>query len=165
MNNEAWQSGQPLDAANGWGVADADAERSVETGDVPYVDGHPQRPSYPVQGAGPTVHGYGVMAVRGAPYAPPPGLIDPVTGEHLSHKSKVLAGLLQCTVGWFGVGRFYLGDRVRGVAQLAMFFLGAFIAGFGVDLPIMWALSAWCVADAIYIWSGHARDQYGRRLR
>lgn len=165
MNNEPWDAAQPFDRATGWhGVGDG-SEGIDGTGDVPYADGYPRPRPYPPNMAAPTLHGYGVSAIQPVQFTPPPGLIDPVTGEHLSNKSKVLAGLLQFTVGWFGVGRFYLGDSVRGGAQIAMFFAAMFLAGFDVDLRIIWALTAWCIGDAIYIWAGRARDQYGRRLR
>ncbi|WP_166904659.1 TM2 domain-containing protein [Mycobacterium sp. DL440] len=106
-----------------------------------------------------------------AGYPPPPGyqpypaaFVDPsapfgrhpVTGEPLSDKSKVVAGLLQLVglFGFVGIGRIYLGQTGLGVAQLIV---GLATCGIGA---IIWGL-----IDAILILTDRVRDPLGRPLR
>ncbi len=88
---------------------------------------------------------------------------DPITGQPFSDKSKLAAGLLQL-IGFFGIlgiGRLYLGQTGLGLAQLlGGFFFTLVTCGVGVLLPIIWG-----IIDAVLIFSGHVRDQYGRPLR
>ncbi|WP_328749888.1 TM2 domain-containing protein [Streptomyces sp. NBC_00285] len=114
--------------------------------------GHQQQgyppPGYPPPGAYPPPG-----------YYPPPGTYtgdpnapygyDPY-GRPYSDKSKVIAGILQITLGGFGVGRFYLGNVGMGLAQL--FTCG----GFGV----------WSLIDGILLLTGNDHtDEQGRILR
>ncbi|MCC5582337.1 TM2 domain-containing protein [Microtetraspora sp. AC03309] len=106
-----------------------------------------------------------------AGYQPPPGyapyplaFVDPnapfgrhpVTGEPLSDKSKVVAGLLQLVglFGFVGIGRIYLGETGFGVAQLIV---GLITCGIGAVI--------WGLIDAILILTDRVRDPYGRPLR
>ncbi|KMV21678.1 NINE protein [Mycobacterium heckeshornense] len=105
------------------------------------------------------------------PYRPPGGYVDPsapygrhpVTGEPLSDKSKVVAGLLQLIglLGFLGFGRIYLGYTGLGVAQLL---IGLFVAiltlGFGAVVPVIWG-----IVDAVLILTDKVRDPQGRPLR
>src|ERR1700694_4519496 len=94
----------------------------------------------------------------------PPSYVDPaapygrhpLTGEPLSDKSKVVAGLLQLLglFGLVGIGRIYLGYTGLGVAQLAV---GLVTCGIGV---IVWGIS-----DAVLILTDKVRDPEGRPLR
>jgi len=98
-------------------------------------------------------------------YPPPPGVYfdpaapygrDPITGEPLSDKSKVIAGLLQL-IGLFGLvgfGRIYLGQTSLGVIQLVVGLLTCGIAAI-----------IWGIIDAILIFTGSVRDTAGRPLR
>ena len=96
---------------------------------------------------------------------PPPGVYHdpsapfgrhPITGEPLSEKSKLVAGLLQLlgVFGLAGIGRIYLGYTGLGIAQLVVglvtFGIGAFI---------------WGVVDSILILTDKVRDPQGRPLR
>jgi len=87
----------------------------------------------------------------GAPYGR-----HPVTGEPLSDKSKVVAGLLQLLglIGIVGVGRIYLGQTKLGVIQLIV---GLVTCGLGAVI--------WGIVDAVQILSGNVRDPAGRPLR
>ena len=106
-----------------------------------------------------------------AGYPPPPGyppyppsFVDPsapfgrnpVTGEPLSDKSKVIAGLLQLVglFGFVGIGRIYLGQIGLGIAQLVV---GVATCGIGAVI--------WGLVDAILILTDRVRDPYGRPLR
>jgi TM2 domain-containing membrane protein YozV len=91
------------------------------------------------------------VAPYGAPGVDPqaPYGRDPVTGEPLSDKSKMTAGLLQLFLGGFGVGRFYMGDTGIAVGQLLT------CGGLGI----------WALIDAIMILTGKVRDNQGRPLR
>ncbi|MEU9171757.1 TM2 domain-containing protein [Streptomyces sp. NPDC048420] len=92
-------------------------------------------------------------------YFPPPGTYtgdpnapygyDPY-GRPYSDKSKVIAGILQLTLGGFGVGRFYLGNVGMGLAQL-------FTCG---------GLGIWSLVDGILLLTGNDHtDEHGRILR
>jgi TM2 domain-containing membrane protein YozV len=111
----------------------------------------PQQPGYP------------------PPYPPPagqypPAYIDPaapygrhpLTGEPLSDKSKVVAGLLQLLglLGLVGIGRIYLGYTGLGVAQLVV---GLITCGIGAVI--------WGIIDAILLLTDKVRDPEGRPLR
>lgn len=107
-------------------------------------------PPYPDQGfhyPPPPVAYYDPMAPYGR---------HPVTGEPLSEKSKLIAGLLQL-IGLFGLvgfGRIYLGQTGYGVAQLLV---GIVTCGIGAII--------WGIVDAILIFTGSVRDNEGRPLR
>ena len=73
---------------------------------------------------------------------------DPA-GRPYSEKSKVVAGLLQLFLGFFGVGRFYMGSVGIGLGQL-------FTCG---------GLGWWAFIDAIVILAGDPKDENGRPLR
>ncbi len=105
------------------------------------------------------------------PYYPPPGQYfppgyypdpaapygrHPLTGEPLSDKSKVVAGLLQLLglIGVVGIGRIYLGYTALGIAQLVV---GLVTCGIGA---IIWGL-----IDAVLILTDKVRDPAGRPLR
>jgi len=79
-------------------------------------------------------------------------------------KSKIVAGLLQIFLGWFGAGRFYYGYPVIGAIQLLIGLLGL---GCGlqpaqehytftgvVGVVAILAASIWAVADGIVILAG-----------
>jgi TM2 domain-containing membrane protein YozV len=118
--------------------------------------GHPQ-PGAP--GAGP----YG--PAQG--YAPPPGAAVPGLaggytgdpnapfgrdpyGRPYSDKSKVIAGVLQLFLGYFGAGRFYTGHTGMALAQL-------FTCG---------GLGIWALIDGIMLLAGSDQtDAQGRILR
>jgi len=97
-------------------------------------------------------------------YPGPGGYVDPsapfgrhpVTGEPLSDKSKVVAGLLQLLglFGLVGIGRIYLGYTGLGIAQLLV---GLVTCGIGAIV--------WGIVDGIMILTDKVRDPQGRPLR
>ncbi|OZD04600.1 hypothetical protein CH275_15565 [Rhodococcus sp. 06-235-1A] len=141
--------------------------------------GYPQQ-AYPQQGYG-QPQGYGQQGYGqqgyGAPSGYPGGYAfgagpdapygrDPMSGEPLSDKSKIVGGLLQLFLGWLGIGRFYLGSTGIGVAQLLLFFFGLLlIAVFGLGLILLFGLFVWHVVDGILILVGNVTDAQGRKLR
>lgn len=80
----------------------------------------------------------------------------PLTGEPLSDKSKLVAGLLQLLglIGIVGIGRIYLGNIGLGVAQLIV---GIVTCGIGAFV--------WGIVDAVLILTDKVRDPQGRPLR
>jgi TM2 domain-containing membrane protein YozV len=86
--------------------------------------------------------------------------------ETTSDKSAVVAGLLQLFFGCFGAGRFYLGSTAIGILQLTVGLFGvlAAIVGF-VGLPFLLGAAIWGVLDALLIFTGSVKDEYGRTLR
>jgi TM2 domain-containing membrane protein YozV len=110
------------------------------------------------------VPGYGYMAADGgAPYGR-----DPVTGEPLSDKSKVAAGLLQVLlpfVGICGVGRIYAGHTTLGLIQLLGMFVAMFMSLLLIGIPFVIAFWFWTVIDGILMLAGNVRDPHGRKLR
>lgn len=107
----------------------------------------PQQPGYPPP-VGPYPPAYGDPS---APYGR-----HPITGEPLSEKSKVVAGLLQLLglVGLVGIGRIYLGQTGLGIAQLVV---GLITCGVGAVI--------WGIVDAVLILTDKVRDPDGRPLR
>jgi TM2 domain-containing membrane protein YozV len=113
----------------------------------------PQQPGYPAPGQYPP---------PAAQY--PPAYMDPaapfgrhpLTGEPLSDKSKVVAGLLQLLglFGLVGIGRIYLGYTGLGIAQLVV---GLITCGIGAII--------WGIVDAVLILTDKVRDPEGRPLR
>ena len=102
-------------------------------------------------------------------YPPPPGQYPqaymdpaapygrhPLTGEPLSDKSKIVAGLLQLIglFGLVGIGRIYLGYTGLGIAQLVV---GLITCGIGAIV--------WGIIDAVLIFTDMVRDPEGRPLR
>ncbi len=74
---------------------------------------------------------------------------DPLTGQPLSEKSKIVAGILQLFLGYFGIGRFYTGHTVLGVLQLVT------CGGFGI----------WSLVDGVVLLVNGGTDAQGRKLR
>jgi hypothetical protein len=106
-----------------------------------YAPGYPP-PGYPPQP--PQFPGYGYAADPAAPYGR-----HPMTGEPLSDKQKLVAGLLQILIGSFGAGRWYLGSYGIATAQLLT------CGGLGI----------WALIDGIMMLTGNVRDPQGRPLR
>ena len=110
------------------------------------------------------------------PVYPPPGFYPdpaapygrhPFSGEPLSDKSKVVAGLLQLLglVGFLGIGRLYLGYNGLGIAQLIIGLVGGIVigmltCGIGFLIPVVWG-----IVDAVLILTDKVRDPQGRPLR
>ncbi|WP_246007805.1 NINE protein [Gordonia oryzae] len=150
-------------------------------------------------------YGAGQPGYGSQPYGVPPGQspylgyggvpgygdfnVDPVTGEPLSDKSKLAAGLLQLFLGGFAAGRFYIGDMKLAVIQLGGHLAGwllvivGFIvvaagansnssggAAFGgimllVGSLVILGFGIWVLVDAIMMLAGSVRDPQGRKLR
>jgi TM2 domain-containing membrane protein YozV len=112
----------------------------------------PPQPGYPPQYPPPPGPYPGAYVDPLAPYGR-----HPVTGEPLSDKSKVVAGLLQLIglLGFLGFGRIYLGQTGLGIAQLLIGFFFCWLL-----VPIIWG-----IIDAILIFTDQVRDEQGRPLR
>lgn len=129
----------------------------------PYTGGYPPPPGqYPPPGPYPPP----------GQYPPPPGAYydptapygrDPFSGEPLSSKSKVIAGLLQLIglFGLLGIGRIYIGQTTFGIAQLVgCLILTIVTCGIGIIVPVVWS-----IVDAVMMFAGNVRDSDGRPLR
>jgi hypothetical protein len=80
--------------------------------------------------------------------------VDPRTGLVYSHRSKVVAGLLQIFLGGLGIGRFYTGHVGLAIAQILV---TLFTCGLG---------SLWPLVDGIILLASQdARDAEGRPMR
>lgn len=141
---------------------------------LPYENGTPGSPTYGAQGYGAQGYGaqgyaapgYGMQAgYPGAADAMAPYGRDPFTGEPLSNKSKVTAGLLQLFLGGFGAGRFYLGYTGIGVAQLVLTIVGWITTFLFIGFFILPAVGIWVLVDAIMMFTGSVRDSNGYKLR
>jgi TM2 domain-containing membrane protein YozV len=125
----------------------------------PLSSGHPYPatpspygyPGYPAPG-------YGVDPA--APYGR-----DPATGEPLSDKSALAAGLLQVFFGIFGIGRFYIGSPVIGAIQLGLMFLSAMLMIVLIGFFMMACLALWVLIDGVLMICGVVKDGKGRKLR
>jgi hypothetical protein len=98
--------------------------------------------------------------------------VHPLTGEPLSDRSGVVAGMLQLLLGWVGAGRLYTGHVAIALAQLGIVWMIALlmVCGFGVTgASDMWLLGwlglTWPAVDGIILLCGGQRDSEGRRLR
>jgi TM2 domain-containing membrane protein YozV len=123
----------------------------------------PQQQAYPPPGQYPPPPGQYPPPGHYPPQYPPvymdpaaPFGRHPLTGEPLSDKSKVVAGLLQLLglFGLVGIGRIYLGYTGLGVAQLVV---GLITCGIGAIV--------WGIVDAVLILTDKVRDPEGRPLR
>ncbi|MFD4182726.1 TM2 domain-containing protein [Rhodococcus sp. NPDC058514] len=110
------------------------------------------------------VPGYGFAgADPGAPFGR-----DPITGEPLSDKSKVAAGLLQILLPFLsicGVGRLYMGSTVLGLVQLLGMFFAIVMSFLLIGIPFVIGFWLWSVIDGIMILVGNVRDGRGLKLR
>ena len=137
--------------------------------EFPGDSGQPIPPGGPQWYGQPTPPAFGYPPPLGYPPAIDPYAPygrDPATGEPLSDRSGVVAGVLQLFFGCFGVGRFYIGSTNIAVAQLCVGlvgFLGTFFCLIG--FPLLVASGIWGIVDAIMIFTGSVKDQYGRKLR
>ncbi len=116
----------------------------------------PPPPGYPAPAPGYPAPGYPAPGYPPAPYgadAQAPFGRDPMTGEPLSDKSAMTAGLLQLLLGGFAVGRFYIGTTGIAVAQLLVVWL---TCGIG---------AIWPLVDGIMMLTGSVQDGQGRKLR
>jgi TM2 domain-containing membrane protein YozV len=111
----------------------------------------PQQPGYPPSYPPPPGQYPPAYTDPAAPYGR-----HPLTGEPLSDKSKVVAGLLQLLglFGIVGIGRIYLGQTGLGVAQLIVGIVTCFIGAV-----------IWGIVDAVLILTDKVRDPQGRPLR
>ncbi|MFG2109734.1 TM2 domain-containing protein [Micromonospora chersina] len=73
--------------------------------------------------------------------------------QGVSDKSKVVAGILGILLGFFGAGRFYMGDTKTGVLQLV------------VSVVTCGAGALWGTIDGILILVNGGVDGQGRPLR
>lgn len=121
-----------------------------------------QQPGYPQPGY--QQPSYPAMAGYSSDPAAPFGR-DPITGEPLSDKSKVAAGLLQLFLGGLGVGRFYLGYGAIGGVQLALTIVGWITLFFFIGIIILAGVGIWVLVDAIMILTGSVKDSRGLKLR
>jgi hypothetical protein len=114
----------------------------------------------------PTVSGYpGFLPAYG---------VDPATGQPLSDKTRLGAGMLQLLFAVFlalgGIGRLYAGQTSLGVSQVVLSVVGwtAFWSGFATS-GLTWILSAglwiWFVIDGVLVLTGRPVDEHGRLLR
>jgi TM2 domain-containing membrane protein YozV len=148
----------------------------------PPVSGTPSTFQYPaVSGTAPLPVVYPPVS---GPTAYPPALVsgpmgygagayDPYTGQPLSDKSKIVAGLLQLLPGFMlglgGIGRLYAGQTALGVTQLILTVFGwiSFWCGFLLFFPflIYAGLWVWFVVDGIVLMAGRPVDGQGRLLK
>ncbi|OBF21589.1 hypothetical protein A5727_08725 [Mycobacterium sp. ACS4331] len=87
------------------------------------------------------------------------------TRPDYSVKSGVVAGLLQLFLGWFGLGRFYLGYNGIGAVQLTLGIIGLVTSVALVGLIILVPLSIWLIIEAFMMIAGAIPDAQGRKVR
>lgn len=90
---------------------------------------------------------------------------DPFTGQPLSDKQKVVAGLLQLFLGTLGIGRFYTGHTGIALAQLLLTVLGWMTAFLFVGFFLIFGVALWAFVDAIVLLSVGDNDSRGLKLR
>ncbi|WP_133912798.1 TM2 domain-containing protein [Streptomyces sp. NBC_00582] len=142
---------QPQQPQPGYGYPNAGPYGTPQPGGQPGPYGYPQQgqpqPGYPPQAGYPAPGYVPPGTFTGDPNAPYG--YDPY-GRPYSDKSKIVAGILQLTLGTLGVGRFYIGHVGIGLAQL-------FTCG---------GLGIWALIDGIMLLTGNnTTDGNGRVLR
>ncbi len=74
--------------------------------------------------------------------------------------------MLQLFFGVFGVGRFYIDSTQIAVAQLLLGLVGLVFTLFCfIASPLLLGSIIWAIVDAIMMFTGSVKDNYGRRLR
>ena len=131
-------------------------------------------PAYPPQPGFPQQYPYPANPPYPYPGYPSPGDgadpqapfgRDPATGVPLSDKSAVTAGLLQLFLGGLGIGRFYIGSTSIGAVQLCLGLFGFFFSWIFIGIPVLLGVGVWAFVDAIMMFTGNVKDNYGRKLR
>ena len=139
----------------GWQPQGYGSQQNPQT---PPPSGYPPPQPYPGY---PSYSGYPGYADPQAPFGR-----EPATGLPLSDKSATTAGLLQLFLGLFGIGRFYIDSTQIAVAQLCLGLFGVFFSLFCfLGFPVLLAGIIWGVVDAIMMFTGSVKDNYGRKLR
>lgn len=137
-----------------------------EPGETPPY-GAPQYQHYQPYQAPIGTPGYGMAAYGIGPMAPYG--VDPATGQPLSDKSKLAAGLLQLLLSLFGipgVGRLYAGHIGIGLTQLLGAIASYVLICVFIGLFTFWAFLLWGIIDGIVLLAGsNARDGQGRLMR
>ena len=129
--------------------------------------------------SGPRARPISPIAYPGLPASAPPVpavadaaevAVHPLTGEPLSDRSGVVAGVLQLVLGWVGAGRLYTGHVAIALAQLGVVWMVALLMTCGLGggpefLALGWLGFTWPAVDGILLLCGGQRDSQGRRLR
>jgi TM2 domain-containing membrane protein YozV len=127
----------------------------------PPPPGYPPPQSYRADPGQPRFSGFPGYVDPQAPFGR-----DPATGLPLSDKSATSAGLLQLFFGLFGVGRFYIDTTQIAIAQLCLGLFGVLFSLFCfLGFPVLLGAIVWGVVDAIMMFTGSVKDNYGRKLR
>jgi TM2 domain-containing membrane protein YozV len=127
----------------------------------PNYSGYPGPPNQPAAHPAYPTPGYPAGYIDpAAPYGR-----DPATGEPLSDKSALAAGLMQLFLGWFGVGRFYIGSTTVGVLQLVSTLVSVMLSVVLIGFFTMFVVAVWVFIDAIMMFTGAVKDGQGRKLR
>lgn len=135
----------------------------------PQTPGYRPQPGYPQQYPHPVNSSYPYPGYPSPGYGADPQAPfgrDPATGMPLSDKSAVTAGLLQLFLGVFGIGRFYIDSTQIAVLQLCLGLFGfvtTLFCFFG--FPVLLGVGVWALVDAIMMFTGSVKDNYGRKLR
>lgn len=106
-----------------------------------------ERDSFPTQ----THPGQRVQTPGARPPTFQPMQMNYANGQRLSHRSKIVAGILGICLGGFGVHRFYLGYTGIGIIQLLLCCTGV--------------SAIWGMIEGIIILTGGMQDVEGRDLR
>lgn len=120
----------------------------------------PVYPAAPAPAVAGYQSGYAAVVDPNAPYGR-----DPASGEPLSDKSAVAAGCLQLFLGYFGVGRFYIGSGAIGGIQLGLWIFGWVTTIVFIGFAILAGVWIWTLIDAIMMFTGSVKDGQGRKLR
>ena len=66
----------------------------------------------------------------------------------------------------FGIGRFYIDSTQIAVAQLCLGLFGTIFSLFCfLGFPVLLGGIVWAIVDAIMMFTGSVKDNYGRKLR
>ncbi|MBZ7964971.1 MULTISPECIES: TM2 domain-containing protein [Campylobacter] len=80
-------------------------------------------------------------------------------------KNHILGLVLGLFFGYFGVDRFYKGDKNLGIAKLAVFILGVIGSFFVIGSLFLIVLWVWCIADYFLVWKGIKKDNFDKILK
>ncbi|TKX29133.1 NINE protein [Campylobacter estrildidarum] len=82
----------------------------------------------------------------------------------LSLKNPIIGLVLGLFVGYFGVDRFYKGDKTLGIAKLAIWVIGVLTTWIYIGIVFLLVVYVWTIVDLFLVWKGIKKDNLNKIL-